>query len=387
MLTDTIRSVKDSIIKNEAKVLEGKLVGLPWYHTFPRLGNYIPVIPFGTQIMFTANSGVGKSNSWLGMILFTHYKLKKILLNNTYKVKFVITLLEDTKEMLINRLFCMILYDKYRIRIDVLALNSMRKQVIPKEVKDKLDDIELEIINILEDCEISDSIFNPYGIYKWARNLSIQLGTHHYKEVDFTNESNETVKEKVYSHYQANDPDMQVIMIVDNLNNLTREKEGGILLQERETINKWTRQYGRLQITKHWNWTLINILQQSSESEKPQYNYKGELVIDKCKPSLDGLGGSKECQRDHQLIFGLFAPARYGIEQYPEVEGYNIRVLGDAFRSIILLKSNISECNKEIPLYFDGACSRFDEMPLPNQMNPTIYKAIKERNIKPGFKI
>lgn len=87
---------------------------------------------------------------------------------------------------------------------------------------------------------------------------------------------------------------MQVIMIVDNLNNLTREKEGGILLQERETINKWTRQYGRLQITKHWNWTLINILQQSSESEKPQYNYKGELVIDKCKPSLDGLGGSKE---------------------------------------------------------------------------------------------
>ena len=72
--------------------------------------------------------------------------------------------------MLINRLFCMILYDKYRIRIDVLALNSMRKQVIPKEVKDKLDDIELEIINILEDCEISDSIFNPYGIYKWARN-------------------------------------------------------------------------------------------------------------------------------------------------------------------------------------------------------------------------
>lgn len=89
------------------------------------------------------------------MILFTHYKLKKILPNNTYKVKFVITLLEDTKEMLINRLFCMILYDKYRIRIDVLALNSMRKQVIPKEVKDKLDDIELEIINILEDCEIS----------------------------------------------------------------------------------------------------------------------------------------------------------------------------------------------------------------------------------------
>ena len=51
------------------------------------------------------------------------------------------------------------------------------------------------------------------------------------------------------------------------------------------------------------------------------------------------------------------------------------------------LKSNISESNKEIPLYFDGACSRFDEMPLPSQMTPIIYRAIKERKIKPGFKI
>jgi hypothetical protein len=125
------------------------------------------------------------------------------------------------------------------------------------------------------------------------------------------------------------------------------DKDAGRVLTERETINKWTRKYGRLQITKHWHWTVVNIMQQSAESEKPQFDFKGNLIIERCKPSLDGLGNSKECQRDHILIFGIWAPNRYGITNY---EGYNITRLKDAYRSIIILKSNISETNKEISL-------------------------------------
>jgi hypothetical protein len=274
----------------------------------------------------------------------------------------------------------MILLVEFGIRADTLVLNSRRPGGIPKYVKDKLDLVEKEINELLDNhFHIVDSIYNPTGVYKWARHISTQLGTHHYKEMDFSNDDGTTYKKEVYSHYEAKDPDELVYLILDNMNNLQQEIEEGRMLTERETINKWSRKYCRLQMTKHWKWSIINILQQSADSEKPQFDYKGNLVIEKCKPSLDGLGNSKECQRDHILVFGLFAPNRYGIEEY---EGYDINRLKDAYRSFIILKSNISETNKEIPMYFDGAASIYKELPKASEMTLEHYKIIENRTVK-----
>lgn len=377
---ELVRKVKEEFLVNEQKVLKGELVGLPWYEIFPKLGQFIPVLPPATQVMFTANSGIGKTHSWLGMIVYTLYKLKKLHPERKYKVRFLIALLEDTKEMFITRLYSMILLVEFGIRADTLVLNSRRPGGIPKDVKDKLDLVEKEINELLDNhFHIVDSIYNPTGVYKWARHISTQLGIHHYKEMDFSNDDGTTYKKEVYSHYEAKDPDELVYLILDNMNNLQQEIEEGRMLTERETINKWSRKYCRLQMTKHWKWSIINILQQSADSEKPQFDYKGNLVIEKCKPSLDGLGNSKECQRDHILVFGLFAPNRYGIEEY---EGYDINRLKDAYRSFIILKSNISETNKEIPMYFDGAASIYKELPKASEMTLEHYKIIENRTVK-----
>lgn len=377
---ELVKKVKEEFLANEEKVLKGELVGLPWYEVFPKLGQFIPVLPPATQVMCTANSGVGKTHMWIGMILFSLYKLKKLHPERVYKIRFLIALLEDTKEMFITRLYSMLLLTEFGIRADSLTLNSRRPGGIPKNIKDKLDIVEKEIDDLLDNhCHIVDSIYNPTGVYKWARHISNELGMHHYKEVNFSNEDGTTYKQSVYSHYEPNNPDELVYLILDNMNNLQQEVEEGRLLSERETINKWSRKYCRLQITKHWGWSVINVLQQSADSEKPQFDYKGNLVIEKCKPSLDSLGNSKECQRDHILILALFAPNRYGIEDY---EGYNIARMKDAYRSLIILKSNISETNKEIPLYFDGAASVYLELPKASEMTNTHYKAIEDRNIK-----
>lgn len=390
-----VNKVKQQFLENRQKVLDGKLVGLPWYEIYPRLGQFIPVLPPATQIMFTANSGIGKSHSWVGMILLTLYTLKKKYPNKEYKIRFLISLLEDTKEDLTTRLFSSILLLKYNIRSDGLELNSRKGAPLPEHIRTKLDDVQKEIELLLsEHCEINDSTTNPTGIYKWGRAISNKLGTHHTKEMDFTNDKGEIYKQTVYSHYTPNDPDEQVIWIVDNLNNLQQETHEGRLLTERETINRWTRTYGRLQITKHWKWTLVNIMQQSADSERPQFNNRGELIVERCKPSLDGLGNSKECQRDHILIFGLFAPSRYGITEYgasPTTYPYNITTLKDAFRSLIILKSNISETNKEIPMYFDGAASIYRELKLLSKNDPQVtapgwinnyHNTLAERKVK-----
>jgi hypothetical protein len=52
---ELVRKVKEEFLVNEQKVLRGELVGLPWYEIFPKLGQFIPVLPPATQVMFTAN--------------------------------------------------------------------------------------------------------------------------------------------------------------------------------------------------------------------------------------------------------------------------------------------------------------------------------------------
>jgi hypothetical protein len=348
---------------------EGHYIGVPLFKKFPRLANYFPTIPKSTQIMLTAGSGVGKTQSWIGLLLLPTYELIK---EEGIKVKFLINLLEDPIELFIDRLYSAVMVRSFGIVADGLSLNSAREKPLSNEVINFLPRVKLVVEDILNYCIINESIMNPTGIYKWCRNISGQMGTHYYEEREFkhTDEFNKVRSEKVqvYSHYEPSD-DTQVIVIMDNLNNLAVEQGNNQL----QTINKWTRDYGRMQITKHWGWTIYNILQQSAESESQEY-FKGQTIIDKIEPSLDGLGNSRECQRDHLLILGLFSPARYGIANY---YGYEINKLGDNFRAIKILKSNISAPNTRIPFYFNGACSIIKELPKANEMTETIYTQIQ----------
>ncbi len=351
---------------------EGILNGIPLFYTFPKLASIIPTIPKGYPILWTGNSGTGKTQTWIGVFMYNAYKLKKKHSELNITLKLLIILLEDTKEMFIDRLYCMILFDMFQIVLEPMALHSQKEESLSKEILEKLTLVKPDIDMLLTDCEIIDSIYNPTGCYKWARHISNELGIHHQKEVIFSDDAGNKTPTKVYSHYEPHDKNTQVLLIVDNLNNFSPEMREGRLLTERETINLWTRSYCRLQITKHWKFSVINIIQQSSESEKPQFTMKGVSIIEKLKPSLDGLGNSKECQRDHFIVFGIFAPARYGIASYPE-GGYDITKLEDKFRSLIILKSNISKSNVEIPLYFNGACSLVREMPSLNEPEKLAY--------------
>lgn len=359
LIIDRIAAYKE----NKQRVLQNKVNGIPLQYVFPKLSRHIPALPKGIQVMITAGSGIGKSKSWTGIFLYSIYKTKKLKPELKLNVKLLIALLEDTKEQFVDRLFGLILFDKYQIEADGKTLNSFGR-LLPEDVERRLEDVGKEVQEILDMCEIVDNIYNPTGIYKWARNISEELGEHKYelKEYKHTTETGElTIEQKSqYLKYIPHDPEQHVLLVVDNMNNFALEKNEGVQMKNQlEAINRWSRDYGRLQITKHWKWTVLNILQQSAQSETPQYNYKGELVIDKIKPSLDNLGNSKECQRDHHLIFGLFAPDRFGIDSY---EGVNIAEMRDTFRSFIILKSNISSCNIEVFMYFNGAASYFREL-------------------------
>ena len=67
-----------------------------------------------------------KSNSWIGIILLTVYKLKKKHPDREFKFRFLISLLEDSKEDFIAKLYAALILLKHHERTDILELNSRR---------------------------------------------------------------------------------------------------------------------------------------------------------------------------------------------------------------------------------------------------------------------
>jgi len=136
---------KEDYLKEKENKDNGFLNGIPLYYTFPKLGKIIPSIPKGYPILMTANSGIGKTNTWIGIFLYTSYKLKKDHPELNLKIKLVIALLEDTKEMFIDRLYSMLFFELYQIRVDTHELHSMREKSLDLELIKKLDSVQKEI--------------------------------------------------------------------------------------------------------------------------------------------------------------------------------------------------------------------------------------------------
>ncbi len=377
MIQERIQTYRDKKVLKES----GKVIGAPLYSSFPRLGDYLPEFPKGTMTMITANSGVGKSQLYRRLMIWNFYIHYKKFPDSGFKPKWLVFLLEESKEEFIDALVSSLLFVKFGISCDPMHLNSMHKNALSLDILTKIEEVEPILEELLTHIIVEDSIYHPYGIYFACRHYSKEWGEHFYTRL-IASETPEyitigqyelldkTAKEQwKYSHYLPNDPDEHVFLLVDHLALLQPEK-GGTL---RDAMGNWSFNYCRKNISKHWKWTICNIVQQASLSEQQQFDFKGKSIISKIKPSLEGLGDNKAIQRDYHVIFGLFAPDRYGLDEYA---GYDITTLEDRFRTFLILKNRIGKGNLELPMYFNGAASYFAELPPSDQMTPEIYHRV-----------
>lgn len=349
LISQRIEALKEA----RQRRLDNKENCIPFRDSFPRFSKYVPGILKGVMYAITANSGIGKTQLAKYMFVYTPYAFMKANPDSNIKVKIIYFALEESRDEFIDKLLCTHLALKHNINIDALELASMYETPPSSDIFDKLVQAKDELEEMLSYIDIVDNISNPTGMYNHCRDLCDQLGKRHYVEKEFS----DGTQQKVFSHYTPNDPEEYVIVIADHIGLLEPERGADNL---HKAIRKWVVDYCRKQITKNWNWTVVNVHQQNADSEKMQFTYGGNSIVQKVEPSLDGLANNKEVARDHHVIFGLFAPARYGI---PEYEGYNIQKLDDNFRSIKILKNRIGIPYLKLNVYFDGATNIFRELP------------------------
>lgn len=387
---------------------KGIFSGIPLWEGFPTLAENIPSLDKGQLIMNVAASGVGKSMITRHKDIIVPWLYVKSHPELNIDLRFIIFLLEDDKNRFTDYIISELLYLKYRVAISPKRLRSSYKDPLSDDVMKKIESIQPAIDDLLGRCDIQDSIYNGYGCYKYCRLKSEEWGTHYYSnmlggnqiitkyEYNDLQKLDEKYKESSlqeiiqkysldpmkykdfwkYSHYIPKDPNQHVVVIIDNINCLVPDKHEVTL---KEAMDNFMYNYGRKNITKHFNWSLVAVQQNVGGAEEMSFNFKGDSIIEKLIPNLSMLGDSKLTQRSAHLIFALWDPSRYGIEEFM---GYDITKLKDNARFLFVLKNNDGKSNMVVPCVFIGESSYFKELPKPNELNLNFYEDLKNRMVR-----
>lgn len=343
----TFRSVLDRIKKNK----DSKVNCIP--SKFNRYKEYFLGVIKSTMVLVSASSGVGKSRFTKWAYMFTPFEFVNSHPELNIKLKVFYFSLEENKDKFIRSVISSELYKRFKLEISPRDLLSMNEDNLKVDdyVISCIEECEEYIEELLKTVEVIDHIRNAYGIYKYVRAYAATVGKFYLggKEVDITQ------KNQSWDSYIPNDPDAYVVVITDPINILT--PENGETLHQ--AMSNFTSKYG-IQMRDKFGYTIVNVQQQEAAKEKQEFTYKGQSIESKLEPSLDGLGNNKETQRDHDFVYGLFAPNRYEIKEH---RGYDIVELQDKYRALKLLKDRDGEADKRIALYFQGAVNEFSELP------------------------
>jgi hypothetical protein len=262
-----------------------------------------------------------------------------------------------SKEEKMLSAFANILFVKENIRVSPSDLKSPNiDNILSEDVLNTIKKYEPYFKKLEEVVEFIDDVRNPYGIYKTLENYAEANGTTHYREIDNNGE-----KISVFDHYEPNDPDEYVIIIIDHISLITpeKDKDTGISMSLHQSIGKLSSNY-LVKLRNRFNYVPV-VIQQQAQAQESLENKK----YNKLKPTLDGLGDNKMTQRDANVVLGLFSPYRHEI---PDYFGYDITFFKDNIRFLEILANREGLSNSTCPLYFDGAVNYFSELPLPTDI-------------------
>lgn len=328
--------------KNINDGLEGKNKGIPFL--IPGMDEALAGNRRATYTLLGANTGVGKT-----AFVDQAYVITPILLHKLGYTKFKVDVDYYSLEISLNRkiakwasLLLFYLKGKLVPYKDILSFNT-------KLDKDTLNEI-YEIYDILDGAEeyvrIRNKPENPTGIYMNTKSLMKERGT--YETIT------QTVNGVSYDKkiFIPNDPNLIHINIVDHIGKLRREREKQVLLNKKESIDKFSAESCDLRDIEGTSTIAISQFNRDLADINRQ-RFK-ELV-----PGLEDFKETGNPAEDADNVIALFSPARYNIEMY---KGYPTRKIGRRTRFAFFLKCRDGEEGVFVPLRFLGEVGHFQKL-------------------------
>lgn len=282
--------------------------------------------------------------------------LYRPIMEHLYDGKFRASLfsLEMNADMIMAKLLSTYIFENYGVRLSIKQLLSVKRGFI-------LND---ECYKIVQDCipwmRQVESILTVYDKNLTANAMYMHLMT----ELEARGKFTETDKRKIYT---PNDPDLIHVVITDHLGRIF-PSQGNTLKQEMDLASKY------LYNLKNRCGISPVVLQQLNRNMKSMDRRKEGLVC----PETNDLKDTNSSVEDAEIILAIFSPNKSKLSTH---RGYDIKQLGDKFRSLCVLKSRYGEADVEDAVYYDGQCNKWVELMRPNEItdysmfdNPKWYQ-------------
>jgi replicative DNA helicase len=324
----------------------------------------VPNIQQRTYYLVAGETGGGKSAFALNSFLYNPFSLLRASnpLGLTFKV--FMWALEIPMIDIIAKAVCRKLYFQHNYVVDVNFVLSKGKNRITDEVYTdamKLFDFYSELENIFH-------IFppeNPTGVYNTMKKYAENHGTIKTKPINIGTEKTPNVI-NVFDEYIPDNPNEYIIIIIDHVG-LLRTERG---YDTKQNIDKMSEYMVELRN----NFSYIPVMvQQISRAMSTTDRFKLKRV----EPQLSDLKQTANTQEDANIIFTLFGPARYDMEEH---NGYNVTQLRDRYRWLSILKNRDGEADVGLGLNFIGEVGVFKELPAANIMELSGYEPYTQFN-------
>lgn len=363
--------VKEQIKENKKIRLDGGVNCIPW-RNLKGLSSIIPGIQRSKYYLVTANSKVGKTQLADYLFIFEPYEYVKKFKPKNIDLKIYYFSLEMSKERKIMSILSYKIYKDKKVIVSPDDLLSVfEDRILDDKIESYLDEYNDYFTEFEETVSIIDNVRNPTGIAKFMEQIAAERGTWSKKTIKWKNQDSGEVEEKlVKDRYIPNNTNEHIIVIIDNYNVMLPEKN-----QDLHTAISTFSSNSAIYMRDKLRYTVVGVQQQAAAQEQQQFTNQGDSIIDKLKPSQDGLGDCKLVGRDVNLMIGLFAPARYKIGKY---EGYDIKQLKDHYRELVILLNRDGSGFCSDHLLFHGAVNYFAELPPSSNMTQTKYDSIKQ---------
>lgn len=337
------------------KVLNGGVNCIP--SPFSRFRSDFVGIEQKKYYLITAHEKSGKTQMFSFLFLYTALDYAY---NNPDKVRLKIFYypLEEDVQSIVLRYMSYLLYvlSNKTIRISPSDLESTNeKKVLPEGILDLLKTEEYaKRFKFFEDSiEFMEST-NPSGVWFDLNYYADSHGKSIFKEEEYVNrDTGELKKHKRFDHYEPDDPDEYVMIVVDHVSLLSQER-GKTL---RETINKLSEYMVNLR--NKFSYIPVIVQQQSTETADLE-----AFKANKIRPNTPGLSDSKYTARDCNTMLGIVNPFKF---EQPTYLKYSIEKFQDNIRflEVVVQRGGISK--GIAPLFFDGATCFFSQLPEYNE--------------------
>lgn len=322
---------------------EGRMQG--YSMGMPKLESIIDGVTKQTMVILGGCTGSGKTSATI--YLYVYRPLMEHLDDDNFKVFYAS--MEMNASMLFAKLLSTYIFETYHKELAVKEILSRKRNYILSDedytiVQDGLKWLE----KVEQKVEVYDKSLNASKLYaKLMKNLE-KLGT-------FT----ETENRKVFI---PNNPDMIYVVILDHI---------GLLQPSQGSTKK-----GEIDKTVSYLITLRNmcgispvIVQQINRDQSNIERFKAGrtgIQLSDFKESSDTTDGA-------EIVLAVYSPHRDKLNTH---RGYDIKQLGDKFRTITVLKSRYGDSDVEIGVNFFGKINIWKELPLPE----SIYDYAKYEN-------